>query len=364
MNFEIPLSYNPVKADSFQAILQRYEGKHHNQIIHDFEQKLSVITGSPYVVALSSGTAAIHLGLKALGVGAGDEVLVSSFTYVATVNPVLYLGATPVFIDSERDTWNMEPALLEKAIVDRITHGKKPKVILVVHIYGMPAKMEEIMAIAGRYEIPVLEDAAEALGATYRGRHVGTFGEIGIVSFNNNKVVTTYGGGALFTSKAETADKVFYWATQARHNVPYYHHTEIGFNYRMGPLNAASGLSQVDELQDRIRRKKEAFQYYCEALEPRGWAFPKEFPGFLSSRWLTTTIAPPNIDVSSVREAMARQRIELRLLWKPMHSQPVFQHFPSYRNGVADALFSTGLSFPSLDNSVAEKVSKIVTTTF
>lgn len=239
MSFKIPLSYNPIPTEALVNVLDAYKDKHHQTIIDDFEKEICTITGSSYAVALNSGTSAIHLGLKLLGVGKGDIVICPTFTYIASVNPVLYLGAEPVFVDCELQTWCMDPGLLEEALSDLERKGKKPKAIVVVYAYGMPGRIDALVAIAKRYDVPILEDAAEALGSTSQGRHMGTIGDVGIISFNNNKIVTTYGGGALLVKTKAEYNKVLFWATQAREDKPYYEHNEIGFNYRMGPLNAA-----------------------------------------------------------------------------------------------------------------------------
>lgn len=359
MSVNIPLSYSPIDAAALGKVLQRYEGQPHSRVISDFEREISGITGSAHVVALNSGTAAIHLGLKALGVGPGDEVLVPSFTYVATINPILYLGANPVFIDSEGETWNMDPGLLEHAIKDRLAAGRKPRAVVVVHGYGMPGKMTAIMEVSRKYGIPVLEDAAEAIGSTYYAEHVGTFGDIGVLSFNNNKIITTYGGGALLTNKAEVAEKVLFWATQARDHFPYYHHSEVGFNYRIGPLNAAAGLSQLEGLHERIRWRREAFDYYSRGiLAQKGWQFQEEPSGLFSNRWLTTAIVPANADVLWILHEMAARGVELRLLWKPMHEQPAFDHFTFYGTGLCTDLFARGICLPSGGVSIAERVTE------
>ncbi|HLZ17077.1 MAG TPA: aminotransferase class I/II-fold pyridoxal phosphate-dependent enzyme, partial [Cyclobacteriaceae bacterium] len=239
----IPLSYNPIPTEALLSVLNAYSNRNHNDLVTDFEKRICSITGAQYAIALNSGTAAIHLGLKALEVEADDLVMVSTFTYVASVNPIRYLGAIPFFIDSGSDDWNMDPPLLAEGIEQCIRAGKKPKAILVVHTYGMPAKMKEIRLIAGRYQIPVLEDAAEAMGSTYDGKHAGTLTEIGIFSFNNNKLLTTYGGGALLTNSRTVAANINLWAGQSRDNLPFYEHREIGFNYKMSPLSAAAGLA-------------------------------------------------------------------------------------------------------------------------
>lgn len=352
MKYRIPLSYNPIIAEDLTALLHQYDGLHHDVLITGFEKRLADITQSPYVVALNSGTAAIHLGLKALGVGSGDEVLVSTFTYVASINPILYLNARPIFIDSELETWNMDPELLEKAIQGRIQVGVKPKAILVVHGYGMPAKMKEIMAIASRYEIAVLEDAAEALGSTFDNRPLGTLGDIGIISFNNNKSITTYGGGALLAKDRELARKVLLWCSQSREDKPFYEHKEIGFGYRMSPLNAAYGLVGLEKFESKISKRRAIYEMYYKALRDfSGVNFTPERAGYCSNRWLTTVLFDKTrAQPREIADALAEKSIETRPLWNPMHKQPVFRREKAILSGISEYLFSTGLALPSGDS--------------
>lgn len=360
--YRIPLSYTPFDPEGLAAVLLAYEGKPQMQIVEDFEQKVREFTGAKYVVALSSGTAAIHLALKAAGVGPGDEVLVSSFTYVATVNPIIYLGAVPVFIDSEADTWNMDPGLLEEAIVDRLNMGITPKAILLVHAYGMPSKMDAIMGIAARHGIPVIEDAAEALGSEWKGRRLGTIGISGVYSFNNNKIVTTYGGGAFVTADKSMYEKVLLWASQSREHKPFYEHREVGFNYRMGPLTAAAGLQAFALIDRKIAARRSVFEFYHTSLNMiKGIGFAVEQPGSISNRWLTVMILPENKDLLQTR--LAKEGIETRPLWNPMSEQPVFQAFKAYKNGVALKWFKGGISLPSgaaLTNQEQSSVISIV----
>ncbi len=259
--------------------------------VNGLEEDICKYTGAGSCCALSSGTAAIHLALIMLGVEEGDEVLCSTFTFSATVNPIRYQKAIPVFVDSETDTWNMNPVLLEEAIIDRIAKGKKPKAIILVHLYGMPAKMEEIMAIAKKYDIPVIEDAAEAIGSTYRGKAMGTFSEIGIYSFNGNKIITTSGGGALVSNDPEYIKKAIFLATQARDNAPHYQHSEIGYNYRMSNIVAGIGRGQMEVLNDRVEARRKNFDYYKKELsEIKSISFVEEPEGFYANRWLTTIL--------------------------------------------------------------------------
>lgn len=371
--------------------------------VNGFEQDLKEFCGveGKEVVALSAGTAAVHLALLACGVGPGDEVLVQSFTFCASSHPVTYLGATPVFVDSEEDTWNMDPQLLEQAILDRIEKtGKKPKAIVPVYLYGMPAKIEEIMAVANKYEIPVIEDAAEGLGSRYKGQTCGTFGRYGVLSFNGNKMITTSGGGALICPDAAAKQEIMYYATQAREAYPYYQHEHIGYNYRMSNICAGIGRGQMTVLDEHIQHHQKVFALYKELL--------KEVPGITlhenpsadydSNFWLNTilldadlkvkgqehayevkiegavggaagvthaaktlrTDCEPNANVEAMRLALDAAGIESRPLWKPMHKQPVYAQNPAYVNGVSEALFKRGLCLPSGPCVTEEEVHYIV----
>lgn len=305
------------------------------------------------VVALVSGTSAIHLGLLQLGVGVGDEVICQSFTFAASANPIKYLGATPIFVDSEKDTWNMSPIFLEQAIKDRIEKtGKKPKAIIPVHLYGMPANMDDIMTIANRYEIPVLEDAAEALGSEYKGQKCGTFGEYACLSFNGNKMITTSGGGALVCSTDAQAKKTMFYATQARDNAPHYQHSEIGYNYRMSNICAGIGRGQMMVLNEHIEKRRKNHIFYKQQLSAiEGISFlqnPTE--DFKSNHWLTCILVDTEkagFKREDVRLAMEAENIETRPLWKPMHLQPVFSNTPFYGDGTSEKLFEDGLCLPS-----------------
>ncbi len=318
-----------------------------------FEADLCTFTGARHAVALNSGTAAIHLGLRLLGVGPGDEVLCSSFTFVATANPIGYCGATPVFVDSEADTWNMCPARLREAIADRMAHGKKPRALLLVHLYGMPAKLDELLAIAQEFDLPVLEDAAEALGARYQGRALGGFGDVSIISFNGNKILTTSGGGALLTNRADYAAKALFWATQAKDAAPHYQHSEVGYNYRLSNLLAGIGRGQMELLEDRVKRRREIFTWYKENLAglPGLTVTPAtELPGSYSNRWLTTVLLNPaatSATPDSLRQHLDTRNIESRPLWKPLHQQPLFAGVPMYGGAVCEDLFARGLCLPS-----------------
>lgn len=333
-----------------------------------FEKGLKTFLGDRediHVTALSSGTAALHLGLVILGVKPGDEVICQSMTFSASANPIAYLGATPVFVDSEKDTWNMCPQALRNAIEARIANGKKPKAIIPVHLYGMPAKMDEIMAVANEFEIPVLEDAAEALGSTYNGTQSGTIGEMACLSFNGNKIITTSGGGALVTKTKEDADKSKFLATQARDNAPHYQHTHIGYNYRMSNVCAGIGRGQLEALEERVASRRNNFEYYRQHLSNiEGISFQEEQPGMFSNRWLTSILIDPaktnGITREDIRLALQEQNIETRPLWKPMHLQPVFADAPYYGSGVSDQLFDIGLCLPSGSNLTTEELERVV----
>ncbi|HRP31148.1 MAG TPA: aminotransferase class I/II-fold pyridoxal phosphate-dependent enzyme [Agriterribacter sp.] len=315
-----------------------------------------------HVAALSSGTAAIHLGLILLGVKAGDEVICQSLTFSASANPIAYQGATPIFIDSELDTWNMSPEFLEKAIKDRIVKGKKPKAIIPVHLYGMPAKMNEITSLADQYEIPVLEDAAEALGSHINGKMCGTFGIISALSFNGNKIITTSGGGAFVTPRKEWAEKARFLSTQARDPAPHYQHSHIGYNYRMSNICAGIGRGQMEVLQQRVVQRRENFDRYKKELAALEAIHFLDAPeGYYSNRWLTTVLVKdPVITREIVRLALENAGIESRPLWKPMHCQPVFKDAPFYGDGTAKQLFEDGICLPSGSNLTEEERDRVV----
>ena len=357
--------------------------------VNGFEEDLKqFVGGDKEIVALSAGTAAVHLALLACGVGPGDEILVQSFTFCASSHPVTYLGATPVFVDSEPDTWNMDPALLEQAIVDRIEKtGKKPKAIVPVYLYGMPAKIDEIMAVADKYDIPVIEDAAEGLGSRFDGKVCGTFGRYGVLSFNGNKMITTSGGGALICPDQAAKQKVMFYATQARESYPYYQHEEIGYNYRMSNICAGIGRGQMTVIDEHIAHHKHVCQLYRELLaDVEGITLHENpSPRYDSNYWLNTVVldpslrvkgeekayqvaiqgavggaagvthqattlhtdCEPNTNVEAMRMALDAAGIESRPLWKPMHLQPVYRRNPHYVNGVSESLFKQGLCLPS-----------------
>ncbi|MFV8335286.1 DegT/DnrJ/EryC1/StrS family aminotransferase [Flavobacterium sp. RSP29] len=309
-----------------------------------------------HVGALSSGTAAIHLGLVLLGVKSGDEVICQSMTFSASANPILYLGATPVFIDSENDTWNLCPVILEEAIVDRIAKGKKPKVIIAVHLYGMPYKVFEVRAVAAKYKIPILEDSAEALGSTYRGQKCGTFGDIGILSFNGNKIITTSGGGAIVTPTAALKDKAVFLATQARDAAPHYQHSEVGYNYRMSNICAGIGRGQMEVLDKHVGLRREMHNFYQEIFQDMDGitVFSPTNEDYYCNHWLSViaidTEKTYGLTAETIRLALEKENIESRPLWKPMHLQPIFEQYLYYGNKVAESLFNTGLCLPSGSN--------------
>ena len=372
--------------------------------VNGFEKDLEQYMGqSKRVVALSAGTAAVHLALIACGVGPGDEVIVQTFTFCASSHPITYLGATPVFVDSESETWNMSPELLEETIKDRIAKtGRKPKAIIPVYLYGMPGKIAELLDVASRYEIPVIEDAAEGFGSRYNGQMVGTFGRFGVLSFNGNKMITTSGGGALVCPDEESYNRIMYFATQARESYPYYQHTEIGYNYRMSNICAGIGRGQMVILDEHIKHHQHIAELYREAFKQvDGIEFHDNPDAKMSSNfWLNTiTIAPdvkvkgqenayktivkgavggaagvvhqaltahtdcePNDNVEAMRVCLDANNIESRPLWKPMHKQPVYKDAPAYINGVSESLFRQGLCLPSGPMVTDDDVARIVTT--
>lgn len=337
--------------------------------VDEFEKRLEHYLHAPNVVALSAGTAALHLGLVMLGVGAGDEVLCQSFTFAASANPVRYQGASPVFVDSEPTTWNMSPEALEEAIVDRkkVT-GRYPKAIVVVHLYGMPAMMDEILSIAGRYGIPVLEDAAEALGSEYHGTMCGTLGDYGALSFNGNKIITTSGGGALICPDATAAGHVKFLATQAREPMPYYFHKELGFNYRLSNISAGIGCGQMEFIADRVARRRAIHELYAEGFKNLDGISVHNNPAddVKSNFWLTTILFDEHSGISpeDARLALEAENIESRWLWRPMNMQPIYADAPYYGGKCAEGIFGRGLCLPSgsiLTDGDVERVIDCVT---
>ncbi len=345
-NWVAPLGPN---VSGFEADLEKYLG------------------GQNHVAALSSGTAALHLGLILLGVSHGDEVICQSFTFSASANPIKYLGADPVFIDSEPETWNMCPVALEEAIKDRMAKGKKPKAIIPVHLYGMPCKMDQLLDVANRFGIPVLEDSAEALGSTYKGKPCGTFGQMAALSFNGNKIITTSGGGALVASSAEVKEKAVFLATQARDNAPHYQHSQIGYNYRLSNICAGIGRGQMQVLDKHIAARRKMHQWYLEYFSGVEGVrvFHEPNSDYFSNHWLSAILIDPSSgrDREGLRLAFEAQNIESRPLWKPMHLQPVFEHYPYYGNNVSEKLFEQGLCLPSgsnLEQGDLERIKKVL----
>jgi dTDP-4-amino-4,6-dideoxygalactose transaminase len=334
--------------------------------VNGFEHRIaSYLDGGTHVAALSSGTAALHLALILLNVQRGDEVICQSMTFSASANPIRYQYATPVFVDSEPQTWNIDPDLLEEAIKDRVAKGKKPKAIIPVHLYGMPAKMEAIMAIAEKYEIPIVEDAAEALGSSINAQKCGTFGEFGILSFNGNKIITTSGGGALVSKNDDPIKQATFLATQARDPAPHYQHSQIGYNYRMSNICAGIGRGQMEVLPERIEQRRANFSFYKKQLkEFPGISFVNEPEGFYSNRWLTTILVDPlesgGVTRETIRLALEKENIESRPLWKPMHLQPVFKDYPYYGGDVSEKLFEKGLCLPSGSNLTEDELYRVV----
>jgi dTDP-4-amino-4,6-dideoxygalactose transaminase len=329
-----------------------------------FEAEFAAATGAGYTLALVSGTAALHLALLELGVGPGDEVVVSTFTFSASVNPIVYLGAQPVFIDSEPLSWNMDPELLAEALETRAHRGRLPKAVVLVHLYGQSANLDPILDLCRRYEVPLVEDAAEALGATYQGRAPGTFGRAGIFSFNGNKIITTSGGGMLVSGDEQLIAHARKLSTQARDPAPHYQHSEIGYNYRLSNVLAAIGRAQLEVLPDRVAARRANFDAYVRGLSALpGLGFMPEAPWGRSNRWLTViTIDPATFgaDREAVRQALEVENIESRPAWKPMHLQPVFEHYDSLGGTVAETLFDHGLCLPSGSSLTASDLARVV----
>ncbi|MFA5851067.1 MAG: aminotransferase class I/II-fold pyridoxal phosphate-dependent enzyme [Spirochaetales bacterium] len=368
MNSKIWLSSPHMGGSEFNFVKEAFDtnwiaplGPH----VNCFEQDLQEFTGAKCSSALSSGTAALHLALIMLNIGPGDEVICQSFTFSASANPIVYQGATPVFIDSEKETWNMCPELLEQAIVDRIAKGKKPKAIIPVHLYGMPAQIERIKNIADKYDIPLIEDAAEALGSTVHGKAAGTFGIMGVLSFNGNKIITTSGGGALISDNKELIDKSRFLATQARDAGPHYQHSQIGYNYRISNVSAGIGRGQMLVLAKHIDLRRKNYLTYVEQLSLLpGVEFLAEPLGYFSNRWLTTILVDADksngITREDIRLALEKENIESRPLWKPMHLQPIFEQYPAYINNVSEQLFDKGLCLPSGSNLTKEDIQRVI----
>ena len=333
--------------------------------VDEFENAIQeFIEEDKFVAALSSGTAALHLALIQLGVGYGDEVICQSFTFSASANPIKYLGANPVFVDSDPINWNMSPFFLEEAIKDRISKNKKPKAVIVVHLYGMPALMDEITAICSKYEIPLIEDSAEALGSTYKNKKCGTFGDFAILSFNGNKIITTSGGGALVGPTKETKEKTIFLSTQARDNAPHYQHSEIGYNYRLSNICAGIGRGQMEVLPDRIQQRRAVNDFYKDVFSNIDAVnlFSEASSDFFSNHWLSSITIDKKVTTRTNQELMAafaEENIETRPLWKPMHLQPVFNDCQYYGENVSEELFTAGLCLPSGSNITNDDKNRI-----
>lgn len=332
--------------------------------VNEFESRLAQYLNQENVVALSAGTAAIHLGLIMLGIKPGDEVICQSFTFAASTNPIKYVGANPVLVDSESETWNMCPIALEEAINERkkVT-GKYPTAIIVVHLYGMPAKMDEIMCIANKYNIPVLEDAAEALGSEYKGIKCGTIGRYGALSFNGNKIITTSGGGALICPDKESAQRVIFYSTQARENKPYYYHEVVGYNYRLSNICAGIGCGQMEVLQEHVNRRRQIHDIYANELSDICEIEVMSNPSsdYNSNYWLSTILMNNGTSPNDLRLKLESDNIETRLLWRPMHMQPIYESAPFYGNGTSESLFDKGLCLPSSSSLTDNDVEKVIT---
>lgn len=362
-NYKIRLSPPNLSADVIAQAFnhQKFDFAYPGKSVNNFQDKLSALLDVPHCLAVNSGTSALHLALLLLNVQEEDEVICPTFTFAATANVIKYQKATPVFIDSEKNTWNLCPDLLKIAIQDRLSKGHRPKVVIVVHNYGMPAKMDEIMKVCQEYEIPVVEDAAGAFGSSYRGKMVGTLGKFGAFSFNYNKIITTGGGGALVTHKTTECKRARYLATQAKSEEPYYKHCAIGYNYMMSGLAAALGDQQLAQLQKTIQRKKEIYNHYFHQLNNlSGITFISDNELHISNRWLSTLLFDKQNKVRKVKSALNEKGIESRYLWKPMHEQPVFSEYPKYLNGNSSWLFHHGLCLPSGRDLSAEDQNIII----
>lgn len=333
--------------------------------VDHLEVELKERLSSKAVTLLSSGTAAIHLGLILLGVSEGDEVICQSATFAASAFPINYVGAKPVFVDSEEETWNISPEFLRKALIERLKLGKRVKAIIPVHLYGMPAKIDEILQIGAEFNIPVLEDAADAFGSSFKKKACGSFGQIGVISFNGNKIITTSGGGALISDREDYVAQARFLATQARDNAPHYQHSHIGYNYRMSNVSAGIGRGQMLVLNERIAQRRANFDFYVKALaDLPGISFVHEPAGSFSNRWLTTILVDPaqsgGISREIIRLALEAQNIESRPLWKPMHLQPIFADAPFYGDGTSERLFEQGLCLPSGSNLSEADLERVV----
>ncbi|RAI91651.1 aminotransferase class I/II-fold pyridoxal phosphate-dependent enzyme [Algoriphagus yeomjeoni] len=354
MAFHIPLSFPVLNGNENLYTQQALSSGHiatFGQFITRFESKLSKRLKTHESVVLNSGTSALHLGMVLLGIGPGDEVICQSFTFCASANPVVYLGASPIFVDSEKDTWNICPEILEDTILSRISKGKKPKAIVIVHLFGMPAKISEILEIAQKYDIPVLEDAAEAIGSKFQGKACGTFGQVGVYSFNGNKIMSAGGGGALISNDTNLIQRAKLLSTQAREDLPFYHHLEIGYNYKMNNLSAAVGLAQLEQLDSFIKSRRLINQRYRKMLKNfPGIEFQTESDDSYSNYWLTAILVDKEktgFSNEQLKDSLMKKGIESRFLWKPLHTQPVFNMTPYYGGSMSEKLFENGLCLPS-----------------
>lgn len=325
-----------------------------------FENIIKDYTGAKNAIAVTTGTAGIHLALRALGIQRGDTVLCSTLTFIGTVNPVLYEGAEPVFIDSESDSWGMCPILLEKGIIDLSLKGSLPKAIILVHIFGIPANIKKIREISNKYGIPLIEDAAESLGSIHDGKHTGTFGEIGIYSFNGNKILSTSGGGIIVTDDNDYANHMRFLSTQAKDSLPYYEHSQLGYNYRMSNVLAAIGIGQMEVLEDRIKRTREIHNVYKTELSDQVSLFLTEGPDDRANMWLTCGLLKDSINPNHLIDYLDSHNIEARRIWKPMHKQPLLSSYRKYINGNADEFFSTGICLPSGSNMTEEDQFRVI----
>jgi len=329
--------------------------------LDNFANKIGKTSKVNHIGLYNSGTAALHLALCVLGVGVNDIVLTSTFTFVASVNPIKYVGATPVLIESESETWNMSPIFLEEAIKYYLAKNKKPKAILLVHLYGMPANIEAVKNLAKTYNIPIIEDAAESLGSKYKGKQLGTFGKLGVISFNGNKIITTGAGGALLSSDKKLIKKVNFLASQAKESKGFYQHKEIGYNYQMTTLQAAMGLAQIEKLSDYIKLRRRNYDYYMQNLAHLGFEFLEEpSADFFSNRWLTTCLLPKKINPNQLIKLLKAANIEAKRLWKPMHLQPLYKNAPYFGDNLSQNLFKEGVCLPSGSSLSFDDLNRIV----
>lgn len=366
MAHQIPLSFPVFDGNEERYTLEVIRSGHlatFGNFINKFETSLAKKIKTHQTVAVNSGTSALHLAMVLLGIKQGDEVICQSFTFCASANPIVYLGAKPIFVDSEKDTWNICPELLEDAILSRIALGKLPKAIVIVHLFGMPAKINEIMEIARKFQIPVLEDSAEAVGSTYEGKSCGTFGKLGVFSFNGNKIITTGGGGALISNDTYLIQRARHLSTQAREDLPYYQHLEIGYNYKMNNMASAIGLAQLEQLDTWVKKRRQINKLYKELFASiPGISFQNDSDASKSNFWLTTILVDEKITGFSndnLRVQFLKNDIETRFLWKPLHLQPVFRHLPFYGGRVSEKLFNKGLCLPSSVNLTPQDQERI-----